>query len=125
MALKPGESCTLKVRVQPKAFRNQVDGYEDGTLRLRVTAPPSEGQANTGVIALLAKALGPEIRVNAVAPGTIQFEGEKPDENYIRRAPLKKTGTGDDIAQTVLFLCAGSEFITGQVLVVDGGYSLA
>ncbi len=58
MALKPGESCTLKVRVQPKAFRNQVDGYEDGTLRLRVTAPPSEGQANTGVIALLAKALG-------------------------------------------------------------------
>ncbi len=74
---------------------------------------------------LLAKALGPEIRVNAVAPGTIQFEGEKPDENYIRRAPLKKTGTGDDIAQTVLFLCAGSEFITGQVLVVDGGYSLA
>ncbi len=73
---------------------------------------------------LLAKALGPEIRVNAVAPGTIQFEGEKPDENYIRRAPLKKTGTGDDIAQTVLFLCTGSEFITGQVLVVDGGYSL-
>ena len=58
MALKPGESCTFKVRVQPKAFRNQVDGYEDGTLRLRVTAPPSEGQANTGVIALLAKALG-------------------------------------------------------------------
>lgn len=48
----------LKVRVQPKASRNQVDGYEDGTLRLRVTAPPSAGKANTGVIALLAKALG-------------------------------------------------------------------
>ena len=58
MALKPGESCTLKVRVQPKASRNQVDGYEDGTLRLRVTAPPSEGKANTDVIALLSKALG-------------------------------------------------------------------
>ncbi|MCI0901786.1 MAG: DUF167 domain-containing protein [Chloroflexi bacterium] len=58
MALKPADSCRLKVRVQPKASRNQVDGFEDGTLRLRVTAPPTEGQANAGVIALLAKALG-------------------------------------------------------------------
>ena len=46
------------MRVQPKASRNQVDGFEDGTLRLRVTAPPTEGQANAGVIALLAKTLG-------------------------------------------------------------------
>ena len=58
MALKPGENCTLKVRVLPKASRNQVDGYEDGTLKLRVTAPPTGGQANAGVIALLAKTLG-------------------------------------------------------------------
>ncbi len=58
MALDPGESCTLKVRIQPKASRNQVDGYRDGTLWLRVTAPPSEGKANTGLIALLAKVLG-------------------------------------------------------------------
>jgi uncharacterized protein (TIGR00251 family) len=54
----PKEICTLKVRVQPKASRNQVDGFEDDTLRLRVTAPPTEGQANNGVIALLAKTLG-------------------------------------------------------------------
>ena len=62
MALTPEPSCTqgfkLKVRVVPKASRNQVDGYEDGTLKLRVTAPPTEGQANAGVIALLAKTLG-------------------------------------------------------------------
>ena len=58
MALRPADSCRLKVRVQPKASRNQVDGFEDGTLRLRVTAPPTEGQANAGVIALLAKTLG-------------------------------------------------------------------
>ena len=48
----------LKVRVLPKASRNRVDGYEDGILRLRVTAPPTDGKANTGVIALLAKTLG-------------------------------------------------------------------
>ncbi len=62
MDLKPGlkteKSCTLKVRVLPKASRSQVDGYEDGTLKLRVTAPPTEGKANAGVIALLAKTLG-------------------------------------------------------------------
>ena len=52
------ESCKLKIRVQPKASRNQVDGFEEGTLRLRVTAPPTEGKANAGVIALLAKTLG-------------------------------------------------------------------
>jgi uncharacterized protein (TIGR00251 family) len=51
------DSCTLKVRVQPKASRNQVDGFEDGTLRLRVTAPPTDGKANAGVIALMAKTL--------------------------------------------------------------------
>ena len=52
------ESYNIKVRVQPKASRNQVDGFEEGTLRMRVTAPPTEGKANAGVIALLAKTLG-------------------------------------------------------------------
>lgn len=74
---------------------------------------------------LLARALGPEVRVNAVAPGTIQFPGEERDQSYIRRAPLKRTGTADDIAGAVMFLCTQAEFVTGQVLVVDGGYSLA
>ena len=58
MALNREESCKIDVRVQPNASRNQVDGFEDGTLRLRVTAPPADGKANTGVIALLAKTLG-------------------------------------------------------------------
>ncbi len=85
------------------------------------------GVSKAGVIhltRLLARALGPEIQVNAVAPGTIQFEPEQPDANYARRAPLRRTGTGEDIAGAVLFLCTRAEFITGQVLVVDGGYSL-
>ncbi|MED5589240.1 MAG: DUF167 domain-containing protein [Chloroflexota bacterium] len=58
MPSNPGESCTIKVRVQPKSSRNRVDGFQDGALRVRVTAAPTEGQANAAVIAILAKTLG-------------------------------------------------------------------
>ena len=68
----------------------------------------------------LARALAPEILVNSVAPGTIQFPGEAPDEEYIRRVPLHRTGSGDDIAGAVLYL-ATADFVTGQILAVDGG----
>lgn len=82
--------------------------------------------SKAGVVMLtrcLARALAPEILVNSVAPGTIQFPGELPDEDYIRRAPLKRTGSGDDIAEAVLFFVQ-SDFVTGQVLAVDGGRML-
>lgn len=71
----------------------------------------------------LARALAPEILVNSVAPGTIQFPGEPPDEEYIRRVPLHRTGVGDDIAGAVAYL-ATADFVTGQVIVVDGGRAL-
>ncbi len=71
----------------------------------------------------LARALAPEILVNSVAPGTIQFPGEPPDEEYIRRVPLHRTGTGGDIAGAVAYL-ATADFVTGQVIVVDGGRAL-
>lgn len=49
----------LAVRVTPRAARNSVEGFDaEGTLRLRVTAPPAEGQANAAVAKLLAEALG-------------------------------------------------------------------
>jgi pteridine reductase len=82
--------------------------------------------SKAGVIMLtrcLARALAPTILVNSVAPGTIQFPGEAPDEEYIRRVPLHRTGTGDDIAEAVAYL-ATADFLTGQVLVVDGGRQL-
>ena len=60
-----------------------------------------------------------------MAPGAVQFPGEEPNETYIRKTPLGRTGTADDIAQAVLFLCTSAESITGQVLVVDGGFTLA
>jgi pteridine reductase len=70
----------------------------------------------------LAKELAPEIRVNAIAPGTITMPGDPPawQQDFIRRAPLQRTGTPADIADAVSFL-ANAKFVTGQVLVVDGG----
>ena len=86
--------------------------------------------SKAGVISLthsLAKALAPRIQVNSVAPGTILFPGEKRDatvKRIIRRTPLRKAGRPEDIAEMVLFLATGSDFITGQVFVVDGGKSI-
>jgi NAD(P)-dependent dehydrogenase (short-subunit alcohol dehydrogenase family) len=82
--------------------------------------------SKAGVIMLtkcLARALAPEILVNSVAPGTIQFPGEPPDQDYIKRVPLHRTGTGEDIADAVMYF-ATADFITGQVIAVDGGRTL-
>jgi len=82
--------------------------------------------SKAGVIQLtrvLARALAPEILVNSVAPGTIQFEGELPDYDYIRKAPLHRTGKGEDIAEAVVFFCK-TDFVTGQIMPVDGGKTL-
>lgn len=84
--------------------------------------------SKAGVIMLtkvLAKALAPEVRVNAIAPGTITMEGDSPEleADFIKLAPLRRSGRPQDITDTVLFLVQ-SKFITGQVLVVDGGRTL-
>jgi NAD(P)-dependent dehydrogenase (short-subunit alcohol dehydrogenase family) len=75
----------------------------------------------------LAKALAPTIRVNSVAPGTIRFPEEENTpavRKMIQAIPLRQAGGADDIAQMVLFLATHSDFITGQVFVVDGGKSI-
>jgi NAD(P)-dependent dehydrogenase (short-subunit alcohol dehydrogenase family) len=84
--------------------------------------------SKAGVIMLtkvLAKALAPEVRVNAIAPGTITMEGDAPEleNDFIKRAPLRRSGRSSDITDSVMFL-VHSKFITGQVLVVDGGRTL-
>jgi len=84
--------------------------------------------AKAGVIMLtkcLAKALAPEVRVNAIAPGTITMSGD-PSEweaDFIRRAPLGRAGNTEDIADAVSYLIH-AKFMTGQVLVLDGGRTL-
>ncbi len=76
---------------------------------------------------VMAKALAPEIAVNAVAPGMIDL-GEKSAAAFMRRmakqTPMQRNGRDDEIAAAVLFFATAPQFITGQILAVDGGLGL-
>jgi NAD(P)-dependent dehydrogenase (short-subunit alcohol dehydrogenase family) len=76
---------------------------------------------------VMAKALAPEIAVNCVAPGMIDL-GEKAAQAFMRRmaklTPMRRNGTGEEIAAAVVFFATAPHFITGQVLAVDGGLGL-
>jgi 3-oxoacyl-[acyl-carrier protein] reductase len=103
---------------------------------LRPSAQPLPYAASKAAVAnltkTLANALGPEIRVNAVAPGWIEGEWMKRAlaENYeglmARRAkytPLKRCCTEDDVADSMLSLILHNRFVTGEIVIVDGGFS--
>ena len=87
--------------------------------------------AKAGLAAMtkvLAKELGPEIRVNAVSPGAVLWPeaemSEQQKSEIIQRVALKKTGSPSDIAKAVKFLIKDSPYITGQIITVDGGRTL-
>lgn len=76
----------------------------------------------------LARELGPEIRVNGIAPGPVLWP-EQPMEDALKReiigkTALKRHGTPQDIARTALFLAKDAPYITGQIIAVDGGRSI-
>ena len=76
---------------------------------------------------VMAKALAPQIAVNAIAPGMIDL-GEAAAKSFMRRmakqTPMRRNGTGEEIAEAVRFFATAPHFITGQILAVDGGLSL-
>ncbi|HEV2687815.1 MAG TPA: SDR family oxidoreductase [Bryobacteraceae bacterium] len=83
--------------------------------------------SKAGVIMLtraLAKAFAPEIAVNAVAPGVILSSGQEPRvEEMIAATPAGRQGTVEEVADAVLYFLNATNFVTGQVLAVDGGLS--
>lgn len=111
-----------------KSGRGAIINFADigGLLGWREFLPHS--LSKSGIILMtriLAKELAPTVRVNALAPGTITMPGDPPEwqEDFIRRAPLRRSGRPDEIADAVLYLLT-AEFITGHVLVIDGGRTL-
>ena len=75
----------------------------------------------------LARALAPEVTVNGIAPGVVEWPEGFPREEiekYLSRVPLKRAGTPQDVAETVTFLCREGSYITGQIIRLDGGRSV-
>ncbi|MBL3591456.1 MAG: pteridine reductase [gamma proteobacterium endosymbiont of Lamellibrachia anaximandri] len=83
---------------------------------------------NAMLVKSLARELGPEIRVNGIAPGAILWPEQGLDdvekEEILNRTALKRPGSPEDIAQTLLFLVRDARYITGQIIPVDGGRTL-
>jgi 3-oxoacyl-[acyl-carrier protein] reductase len=91
--------------------------------------------SKAAVVALtrtLAGALGPEIRVNAVAPGWMvgEWMEDQLGDNYerlmerrARLTPLRRCVTADDVAATVLSLITSNPFVNGEIIVIDGGFA--
>jgi NAD(P)-dependent dehydrogenase (short-subunit alcohol dehydrogenase family) len=126
--LKAPFFCAQSAAPLLKRTKGTIINFADtgGLLGWQGYIPHSVSKA--GVVMLtkvLAKALAPEVRVNAIAPGTITMPADPPEweSEFVKLAPLRRSGTPSDITDAVLFLVQ-SKFMTGQILVVDGGRTL-
>jgi pteridine reductase len=75
----------------------------------------------------LARELAPEVTVNGIAPGVVEWPADYPQaarDAYLRRVPLARAGTPADVVSLVRFLVSNSSYITGQIIRLDGGRSL-
>jgi len=123
------QAAAPRLRAAGGCIVNIVDIHADRPLK----GYPVYSMAKAGLVMLtktLARELGPEIRVNAVAPGAILWpenEAELDDtarREIIGRTALKRQGDPDDIARAVRFLVRDAVYTSGHVLTVDGGRSL-
>lgn len=75
---------------------------------------------------VMAKSLAPEIAVNCVAPGMLYYgEGDPVQaKRFAEQTPMRRNGTADDVVSTVMYLATAPHYLTGQILVVDGGLGL-
>jgi pteridine reductase len=123
--LKAPFFCSQAAAPLLKKTRGAIINFADigGILGWPGFIPHSISKA--GIIMLtrcLAKELAPDVRVNAIAPGTITMPGDPPEweSDFVRLAPLHRSGRPDDIIAGVSYL-ASAKFVTGTVLVIDGG----
>ncbi len=105
---------------------NMVDIHADRPLK----AYPIYSMAKAGLVMMtraLASELGPEVRVNGVAPGAIMWPENIDDitkQRIVSRTFLKRKGEPNDIARAILYLIRDAQYTSGQILTVDGGRSL-
>ena len=126
--LKAGFFCSQAAAPLLRRARGAIVNFADAGGLLGWTGFIPHSVSKAGVVMLtkvLAKALAPEVRVNAIAPGTITMPGDPPEweTDFVKLAPLRRTGAPGDIEDAVLFLIH-AQFMTGQILVLDGGRTL-
>ncbi|HLU77655.1 MAG TPA: pteridine reductase [Burkholderiales bacterium] len=107
---------------------NIVDIHADRPLKDYVVYSVAKA-ALVGLTRSLARELGPEVRVNAVAPGPVLWPDshafdELAQQRIVSHTVLKRVGAPEDVARAVVFLAAEAPYVTGQVLAVDGGRSI-
>ena len=108
---------------------NIVDIHAERPLRnFAVYSVAKAGLA--GLTRSLARELGPEVRVNGVSPGPVQWPDgdsvfdEVTRQRVVSHTVLKRVGEADDVAGAVLYLVADAPYVTGQIIAVDGGRSI-
>ena len=121
-------SCLLALRAAGGAIVNIVDIHAERPLTGYTVYNVAKGGLAT-LTRALAIDLAPEVRVNGVAPGPIDWpeDGQFPPEErqrIIAHTLLKRVGSPADIARTVRFLMLDAPYITGQIIAVDGGRSV-
>jgi pteridine reductase len=118
------QAAAPHLKASQGAIVNMVDIYADRPLA-RYTPYCMAKAALVSMTYALARELGPEVRVNGVAPGNIiwstNMEKAETPAIVLERTALKRQGAPSDIAGAILFLVQGSSYITGQILRVDGG----
>ena len=106
---------------------NMVDIHSQRPLRHHTVYGPAKA-ALAMLTRTLARDLAPEIRVNGVSPGAILWPedgmADKTKEVILKQVPLARAGDPDDIADCIYFLIAHADYITGQIIAVDGGRSI-
>jgi pteridine reductase len=114
-----------------RATQGLIINMVDIHARRPLKAHPAYSAAKAGLVMLtksLARELGPDIRVNGIAPGPVLWPERDLDEalkaEIVAKTALKRSGSPDDIARTALFLAADAPYVTGQIIAVDGGRSL-
>jgi pteridine reductase len=123
------QAAAPHLRKSKGSIVNIVDIHAEIPLKSHVVYNAAKG----GLLALtksLARELGPEVRVNGVAPGPIlwpddpEWADEVARQRIVHATALKRVGEPDDIAKAVEFLVCAAPYVTGQVIAVDGGRSI-
>jgi pteridine reductase len=121
------QAASMALRATQGLVLNMVDIHGRRPLR----AHPVYSAAKAGLVMLtksLARELGPEVRVNGIAPGPVLWPERDLDpalkDEIIAKTALKRSGSPEDIARTALYLATEAPYVTGQVITVDGGRSL-